>query len=413
MDFDKEEMNDLKKTLDYISETSIKNAKITKFVSAIVSSGYDSLGRYDVYIPPDTNNVLHNLINKTGERLNPGDSVEICTKNGQLNNAWIAVKHGYPGVNMTYGGLERYSSTWWIGGRNEATIMQGNGSADGGYHPLASVKTASGNWDMGSLSGSDNLYIQWVSDTDYGNGRNNTDNQLILTSTGGYYFDVDTTRSEFRFNKRIYSSGGFYAPSGASSYLGGGLSSDGDIVTSGQLKVQKTGNSEANILATNGSHSFYMYNNPSYAGIYDSSFGSVIQVNKSNGYKHFYGTASTADNLTDTGWVNLTIDSPTSQSTWNYAQVRKYGKIVHVRAHANSFNNGQSSGTVIFSLPSSAYWPSQQEYFYGYTKGQRMSRWWVRNTDGKIGLDWCINISNGSTDSDYRWHEIDFTWFVD
>ena len=409
MDFNKEEINDLKKTLDYMSDTSIKNAKITKFVSAIVSSGYDSSGRYNVYIPPDTTNILHNLVNKTGERLEIGDSVELCTKNGQLNNAWIAVKHGYPGVNMTYGGLERYSSSWWIGGRDAATIMQGNGSSDGGYHPVMSVKTATGNWDAGSLSGSDNLYIQWVSDTDYGNGRNNTDNQLILTSTGGYYFDIQTTRNEFRFNKSIYTSGAFYTPSGTPSYIGGGLSSDGDIITSGQVKAQTTGNTESNVMATNGSHSFYLYNNPSNAGIYDSSFGNVISINKSNGYKYFHGTASTADNLTDTGWVNITT---IYGGSWQWAQIRRMGKIVHLRAKANDRGFSHPSSYIdVFGIDSQ-FVPSQQEYAYGFTTGRRLTRWVIKN-DGKIGMDWAANMSDGSYYTGDAWTEIDATWFVD
>ena len=110
--------------------------------------------------------------------------------------------------------------------------------------------------------------------------------------------------------------------------------------------------------------------------------------------------------VNDTDWVNI---STIYGGTWDFAQIRKIGKIVHLRAHANTFAN--SATGAIFTIPQ-AFIPAQREYFYGFTQGQRISRWYVL-TDGTVGVDWTRNISDGSADTGSRWHEVDATWFVD
>ena len=93
MDFNKDETLEFKEILDSMSDNNLKNAKITKYVAAIIYA-VNNDGTCNIYIPPDTKNIATNIPNKSGELLQIGDSVEVCTKNGKLNNAWIALKHG-------------------------------------------------------------------------------------------------------------------------------------------------------------------------------------------------------------------------------------------------------------------------------------------------------------------------------
>lgn len=82
-----------KSVIEGIVDSRIDKKGITKYISAIVTSvNLDNTA--NVYIPPDKDKTITRLINKTGEMLDVGDSVEICTKNGSLNNAWISVRHG-------------------------------------------------------------------------------------------------------------------------------------------------------------------------------------------------------------------------------------------------------------------------------------------------------------------------------
>nr|DAK84687.1 MAG TPA: tail collar fiber protein [Caudoviricetes sp.] len=82
-----------KKAIDNIINANLTNRGLVRYVSAKVVSINDNK-TINVYIPPDNSNVISGLINKTGEDLDIGDSVELCTKNGSVKNAWIAVKHG-------------------------------------------------------------------------------------------------------------------------------------------------------------------------------------------------------------------------------------------------------------------------------------------------------------------------------
>ena len=93
MDLNKNEIAELKSIIDAMTQSSLKKAGIPKYVSAIVY-GINSDGTCNLYIPPDVKNIVTNVANKSGNVLNIGDSVELCTKNGKLNNSWIAVKHG-------------------------------------------------------------------------------------------------------------------------------------------------------------------------------------------------------------------------------------------------------------------------------------------------------------------------------
>ena len=82
-----------KKVIDDIIDVNLINKGIVKYIAAKVVS-VNSNGTVNVYIPPDNSNIVNGLANKTGESLVPGDSVELCAKNGSIKNSWIAVKHG-------------------------------------------------------------------------------------------------------------------------------------------------------------------------------------------------------------------------------------------------------------------------------------------------------------------------------
>lgn len=84
---------EFKGVIEDIVDARISKKGITKFVSAVVKT-VNSDGSVDVYLPPDTEKIVSGVLNKTGERLSVGDSVELCTKNGKTSNAWVSVKHG-------------------------------------------------------------------------------------------------------------------------------------------------------------------------------------------------------------------------------------------------------------------------------------------------------------------------------
>lgn len=84
---------EFKGVIEDIVDARISKKGITKFVSAVVKT-VNSNGSVDVYLPPDTEKIISGVLNKTGENLSVGDSVELCTKNGKTSNAWVSVKHG-------------------------------------------------------------------------------------------------------------------------------------------------------------------------------------------------------------------------------------------------------------------------------------------------------------------------------
>lgn len=84
---------EFKGVIEDIIDAKMTKQGITKFVSAVVSK-VNTDGSVNVYLPPDKERTISNLLNKSGEDLKVGDSVELCTKNGKTSNAWVSVKHG-------------------------------------------------------------------------------------------------------------------------------------------------------------------------------------------------------------------------------------------------------------------------------------------------------------------------------
>lgn len=93
MDFDLNYLAQYKSVIEEIVRAELKKQKIPTFISAIVHS-VNQDGTVNVYLPPNKDNIVTKLLNKSGEILESNDSVEIMTKGGNLSNAWIMVKHG-------------------------------------------------------------------------------------------------------------------------------------------------------------------------------------------------------------------------------------------------------------------------------------------------------------------------------
>lgn len=103
---------EFKDVIEDIVDARISKKGITKFVSAVVKT-VNSDGSVDVYLPPDTEKIVSGVLNKTGEKLSVGDSVELCTKNGKTSNAWVSVKHG-----TNFSGGEQTTDTGWLHSMN-------------------------------------------------------------------------------------------------------------------------------------------------------------------------------------------------------------------------------------------------------------------------------------------------------
>jgi hypothetical protein len=93
VDFDVKQIAEFKKVIEDIVDARLKSYGITSFVAAVVTKVNDD-GTVNVTIPPDNSRFVNNVLNKSNESLSTGDSVELCTKNGRLSNAWVAIKHG-------------------------------------------------------------------------------------------------------------------------------------------------------------------------------------------------------------------------------------------------------------------------------------------------------------------------------
>ena len=89
----KMDTKEFKSVIEDIVDAKMARKGITKFMSAVVKTVHED-GSVDVYLPPDKARTISNVLNKTGENLYEGDSVELCAKNGKPSNAWVSVKHG-------------------------------------------------------------------------------------------------------------------------------------------------------------------------------------------------------------------------------------------------------------------------------------------------------------------------------
>lgn len=86
-------ISQFKAVIEDIVKVELKKNGITTYISAVVQN-INVDGTIDVYFPPNKKDIATKLLNKSGETLSVGDSVEIVTKNGSLSNSWVSLKHG-------------------------------------------------------------------------------------------------------------------------------------------------------------------------------------------------------------------------------------------------------------------------------------------------------------------------------
>lgn len=83
----------IKNVIQEIAKSEIQKYGLPTYKAAIVQKINED-GTVDVYLPPNQENLVTGILNKCGELLFVGDSVELATKNGSLTNCWVAIKHG-------------------------------------------------------------------------------------------------------------------------------------------------------------------------------------------------------------------------------------------------------------------------------------------------------------------------------
>lgn len=98
------------------------------------------------------------------------------------------------GGTMT-GQIQKNTASSWVNGRNTA-IIRSIDSDSGSFHVLASSKTPSGSWEIGSLG--ENFRFSYVTDTNYNAGNNTSVASVQVTSGGVLYGAAWNDYAEFR-----------------------------------------------------------------------------------------------------------------------------------------------------------------------------------------------------------------------
>lgn len=97
------------------------------------------------------------------------------------------------------------NSTSWINMSHQGAFKMTTAASNGGAAAALSIKTNTGSWGIGGLSGNDNLYFVYGSDANY-NARNDTANTSVnISATGGIYGAVWNDYAEFREGDTIES----------------------------------------------------------------------------------------------------------------------------------------------------------------------------------------------------------------
>ena len=85
----------------------------------------------------------------------------------------------------------------WISTTKQGCLHMGTAASGGSAAAVISMKTSSGSWSLAGLSGSNNLYFVWGSDTNYNNSTNTTASTYI-TSDAKIYGAVWNDYAEYR-----------------------------------------------------------------------------------------------------------------------------------------------------------------------------------------------------------------------
>lgn len=111
-------------------------------------------------------------------------------------------------------------------------------------------------------------------------------------------------------------------------------------------------------------------------------------------------------NIYDDGWHNIS----STKGTWSYLRYRRIAKMVEVEGYATAYTWSGSGET--FAILPDGLRPHSAIYMYGYLTGIRMARMYIA-TGGGIGVDWVININNGSNYTSSSWLRFHTIYFID
>lgn len=107
-----------------------------------------------------------------------GDRMTGVLTRDALSTSWIDMTHGYGAI-----------------------IYKDKAAANGGATACWAVKTNTGSWGCGNLSGNDNLYFVWGSDANYNAGTNSANSGIYMASNGVLYGAAWNDYAEFRIPK--------------------------------------------------------------------------------------------------------------------------------------------------------------------------------------------------------------------
>lgn len=128
------------------------------------------------------------------------ETVYPTTSNSRsIGKADHVYKTGY--INTVYGTLEKESGGSWISGRDNAVVKQKKHTTSPGssWNPVASVKTANGNWTIGNV-GYDDLCFSFDTDADYTAGRNRSTVVTMPANGGTIALTNDNVASATKLN---------------------------------------------------------------------------------------------------------------------------------------------------------------------------------------------------------------------
>lgn len=131
------------------------------------------------------------------------------TFDGTANISWslgeigaAAASHSHPYLPLSGGTMTGAingitNSLSWIKMSHNGAFRIATAATQGAAAAL-SIKTNTGSWGIGGLSGNDNLYFVYGSDANYNADNNTTNSSVYISSTGGIYGAVWNDYAEYR-----------------------------------------------------------------------------------------------------------------------------------------------------------------------------------------------------------------------
>ena len=132
------------------------------------------------------------------------------TFDGTANVSWslgeigaAAASHSHPYLPLSGGTMTGAingvaNSTTWIRMSHDGVFRMATAASNGSAAAALSIKTNTGSWGIGGLSGNDNLYFVYGSDANYNADNNTVNSSVYISSTGGIYGAVWNDYAEYR-----------------------------------------------------------------------------------------------------------------------------------------------------------------------------------------------------------------------